>query len=91
MAVSLSALRTGRCFTLQKHYFYASGTHFCFAIFWNIALGLTPNITLVSCRLIFDLEDGSDTLLRNYTLYTNYTVLRRRIRQLSAKRKYEKV
>jgi hypothetical protein len=29
MAVRLSALRTGRCFTPQKHYFYASGTHFC--------------------------------------------------------------
>jgi hypothetical protein len=24
MAVRLSALRTGRCFTPQKHYFYAS-------------------------------------------------------------------
>jgi hypothetical protein len=29
MAVNLSALRTGRCFTRQKHYFYASCTHFC--------------------------------------------------------------
>jgi hypothetical protein len=29
MAVRLSALRTGRCFTPQKHYFYASDTHFC--------------------------------------------------------------
>jgi hypothetical protein len=29
MTVSLSALRAGRCFTPQKHYFYASGTHFC--------------------------------------------------------------
>jgi hypothetical protein len=28
MAVRLSALRTGHCFTPQKHYFYASGTHF---------------------------------------------------------------
>jgi hypothetical protein len=27
MAVRLSALRTGRCFTSQKHYFYVSGTH----------------------------------------------------------------
>jgi hypothetical protein len=26
MAVTLSVLRTGRCFTPQKHYFYASGT-----------------------------------------------------------------
>jgi hypothetical protein len=29
MAVRLSALRAGRCFTPQKHYFYASDTHFC--------------------------------------------------------------
>jgi hypothetical protein len=29
MAVRLSALRTGRCFTPQKHYFYAFGIHFC--------------------------------------------------------------
>jgi hypothetical protein len=29
MAVILLALRTGRCFTPQKQYFYASGTHFC--------------------------------------------------------------
>jgi hypothetical protein len=29
MAVRLSALRTGRRITPQKHYFYASGTHFC--------------------------------------------------------------
>jgi hypothetical protein len=29
MAVRLSALRTGRCFTPQKRYFYASLTHFC--------------------------------------------------------------
>jgi hypothetical protein len=29
MAVRLSALHTGNCFTPQKHYFYASGTHFC--------------------------------------------------------------
>jgi hypothetical protein len=32
MAVSLSALRTGRCFTPQKHYFNASGTHFCYRL-----------------------------------------------------------
>jgi hypothetical protein len=32
MAVGLSALRTGRCFTLQKHYFYASGTHSCYRL-----------------------------------------------------------
>jgi hypothetical protein len=32
MAVRLSALRTGRCFTPQKHYFYASGTHFCYRL-----------------------------------------------------------
>jgi hypothetical protein len=29
MAVRLSALRASRCLTPQKHYFYASGTHFC--------------------------------------------------------------
>jgi hypothetical protein len=29
MAVRLSALRIGRCFTPQKHYFHASGTYFC--------------------------------------------------------------
>jgi hypothetical protein len=29
MAVRLSELCTGCCFTPQKHYFYASGTHFC--------------------------------------------------------------
>jgi hypothetical protein len=29
MAVRLSALRAGHCFTPQKHYFYASGIHFC--------------------------------------------------------------
>jgi hypothetical protein len=28
MAVRLSAPRTGRFLTPQKHYFYASGTHF---------------------------------------------------------------
>jgi hypothetical protein len=28
----MSALRTGRCFTPQKHYFYASGTHFCWRL-----------------------------------------------------------
>jgi hypothetical protein len=32
MAVRFSALRTGRCFTPQKHYFYASGTHFCYRL-----------------------------------------------------------
>jgi hypothetical protein len=32
MAVRLSALRTGHCFTPQKHYFYASGTHFCWKL-----------------------------------------------------------
>jgi hypothetical protein len=32
MAVRLSALRTGRCFTPQKHYFYASGTHLCYRL-----------------------------------------------------------
>jgi hypothetical protein len=30
MAVILSALDSDRCFTPQKHYFYASGTHFCY-------------------------------------------------------------
>jgi hypothetical protein len=30
MAVRLSALRTGRCFTPQKHYFSASGTRYYF-------------------------------------------------------------
>jgi hypothetical protein len=29
MAVRLSALRTGRALLPQKHYFSASGTHFC--------------------------------------------------------------
>jgi hypothetical protein len=32
MAVRLSALRTGRCFTPQKHYFYASGTQLCYRV-----------------------------------------------------------
>jgi hypothetical protein len=32
MAVRLSALRTGRCFTPQKHYLYVSGTHFCYRL-----------------------------------------------------------
>jgi hypothetical protein len=32
MAARLSALRTGRCFTPKKHYFYASGTHFCWRL-----------------------------------------------------------
>jgi hypothetical protein len=32
MAVRFSALPTGRCFTPQKSYFYASGTHFCYRL-----------------------------------------------------------
>jgi hypothetical protein len=32
MAVRLSVLRAGRCFTPLKHYFYASGTHFCYRL-----------------------------------------------------------
>jgi hypothetical protein len=32
MAVILSALCAGRCFTLQEHYFYASGTHFYYRL-----------------------------------------------------------
>jgi hypothetical protein len=32
MAVNLSALRTGHCSTPQKHYFYVSGTHFCYRL-----------------------------------------------------------
>jgi hypothetical protein len=32
MAVKLSALRSGSCVTPQKHYFYASGTHFCYRL-----------------------------------------------------------
>jgi hypothetical protein len=32
MAVRLSALRTGRCFTPQKHDFYASSSHFCYKL-----------------------------------------------------------
>jgi hypothetical protein len=74
MAVRLSALRAGRCFTPQKHYFYASGTRNLFILFYM------QIIDCVSVELHTDRFGGTE-LKRNYTWgFTNITVETRCVR-----------
>jgi hypothetical protein len=65
------------------------------AIFWDIApcslqmqrrfSGTCHVLVLYLVRLIFDPEDGGDTLLRNAGSYTDYTALYCRISKLAHK------
>jgi hypothetical protein len=85
MAVRMSALRTGRCFTPQKHYFYASGTHFCYevtSVKWSrlYSSPLTCDLRSLALRPCSDVHTAFEASFLFTYVKSLYTLLRLRTR-----------
>jgi hypothetical protein len=80
MAVKLSALRTGRYFTPQKYYFYASGIHFCFItnkiglqknqLLYFLMVAVSKNKNEIRHFVMFGTLSRSSTFTRNSLINT---------------------